>query len=341
MAMSRSLGGTSLTTRSPMLIVPLRDHLEPGDHAQRGGLAAARRADEDHELLVGDVEVELADGLGAVGVDLPHVVEDDLSHGSTSPCASRRRAVVRRRRRRSTSSSGEPMRRRIHRRRSARSARASRSSASAEVAAVEQRLADGREPDVGRELDVVEPDDRQVLGTRQADVGGRGEDAGGLHVGGGEDRGRRVRQREQLRGSRWATVRSCGPWRTRSGRHAIPASSSTAAVAASRAACSTVKPNGLSGSSPMKPIARARARAGAAVAMRPPSKSSVTPMGTPSPRASTSTTGTPALGQPVEVAGGQRQGHDQQAVGAVAAGSSAPRCSSRWTGDSTLNSTRS
>ena len=80
MAMSRSLGGTSFTTRSPMRDGPLGDDLEAGDHPQRGRLAAARRADEHHELAVGDVEVERADGLGAVGIDLPDVVEDDVSH---------------------------------------------------------------------------------------------------------------------------------------------------------------------------------------------------------------------------------------------------------------------
>ena len=36
------------------------DLLEPGDHPERGRLAAAGRADEDHELAVGDLEVELA-----------------------------------------------------------------------------------------------------------------------------------------------------------------------------------------------------------------------------------------------------------------------------------------
>jgi hypothetical protein len=35
--------------------------LEPGDHAQRRGLAAARGPDEHHELLVVDLEVELLD----------------------------------------------------------------------------------------------------------------------------------------------------------------------------------------------------------------------------------------------------------------------------------------
>ena len=36
------------------------DLLEPGDHAQRRALAAARRADQHDELLVGDVEVDAA-----------------------------------------------------------------------------------------------------------------------------------------------------------------------------------------------------------------------------------------------------------------------------------------
>jgi hypothetical protein len=39
------------------------DLLEAGDHAQRGGLAAARRADQHHELAVVDLEVEIIDGL--------------------------------------------------------------------------------------------------------------------------------------------------------------------------------------------------------------------------------------------------------------------------------------
>ncbi len=36
--------------------------LEPGDHAQGGGLAAARRAEQHHELLVQHLEVEPVDG---------------------------------------------------------------------------------------------------------------------------------------------------------------------------------------------------------------------------------------------------------------------------------------
>ena len=54
--------------------------LEAGDHSQRRGLAAARRADEDDELAGGDFEVELANGSGAVGIDLRQVLEGDLRH---------------------------------------------------------------------------------------------------------------------------------------------------------------------------------------------------------------------------------------------------------------------
>ena len=60
--------------------VPLRktfavgDRLQPGDHPQRRGLAAARRADEDDELAVGDVEVERPNRLRAVRVHLPDIV---------------------------------------------------------------------------------------------------------------------------------------------------------------------------------------------------------------------------------------------------------------------------
>ena len=46
------------------------DLLEPGDHPQRGRLAAARRADEHDELAVGDVEIRSFDRRGPVGVDL-------------------------------------------------------------------------------------------------------------------------------------------------------------------------------------------------------------------------------------------------------------------------------
>ena len=60
--MSRSFGGTSVTSRSPMQDAALVDLFEAGEHAQRGGLATAGGADENEELAVGDLEVELVDG---------------------------------------------------------------------------------------------------------------------------------------------------------------------------------------------------------------------------------------------------------------------------------------
>ena len=60
------------------------DLLEPSDHPERGRLAAARGPDEDHELGVGDLQVERVDGLGAVPVDLRQLLELDLGHRTSS-----------------------------------------------------------------------------------------------------------------------------------------------------------------------------------------------------------------------------------------------------------------
>src|SRR5205807_10324656 len=49
----------------------------------RSRLPAAGRADEDHELAVGDVEVHVLDGLEAVVVALRDVAELDLCHSGT------------------------------------------------------------------------------------------------------------------------------------------------------------------------------------------------------------------------------------------------------------------
>ena len=77
MATSRSLGSMSLTTRSPMETVPLGHLLEPGHHAQRRRLAAARRAEEHEQLAVGDVQRQVVDG-GGVAEALGDAVEADL-----------------------------------------------------------------------------------------------------------------------------------------------------------------------------------------------------------------------------------------------------------------------
>ncbi len=64
MAMSRSLGSRSLTTLVADAQLASRDRLEPGDHPQRGRLAAAGRPDEHEELAVGDVERQAGERRG-------------------------------------------------------------------------------------------------------------------------------------------------------------------------------------------------------------------------------------------------------------------------------------
>jgi hypothetical protein len=54
--------------------------LEPGDHPQQRRLAAAGRADEDHELAVLDPQVHVVDGDGSAREDLRDVLELDLGH---------------------------------------------------------------------------------------------------------------------------------------------------------------------------------------------------------------------------------------------------------------------
>jgi hypothetical protein len=54
--------------------------LEPGDHAQDRGLAAARGADKDDEFAVRDVEARALHGHDAAGIGLAHVVQGQLGH---------------------------------------------------------------------------------------------------------------------------------------------------------------------------------------------------------------------------------------------------------------------
>jgi hypothetical protein len=61
---------------------PRRDGLEPGDHPERGSLAAPRRAHEHDQLAVGDVEVDAMNGdIAAVLIYLSHAFEADPGHG--------------------------------------------------------------------------------------------------------------------------------------------------------------------------------------------------------------------------------------------------------------------
>ena len=61
---------TSLTGSPSMIDLAGRDRLQPGDHPEQRGLAAAGRADEDDELAVLDVKVDAVDDLdGAEALD--------------------------------------------------------------------------------------------------------------------------------------------------------------------------------------------------------------------------------------------------------------------------------
>ncbi|EON32400.1 phenol hydroxylase [Gordonia terrae C-6] len=57
------------------------DVLEPGDHVERRRLTAARRTHQDHELAVGDLDVDPVYGGRAVGILLGDVVQNDVCHG--------------------------------------------------------------------------------------------------------------------------------------------------------------------------------------------------------------------------------------------------------------------
>jgi hypothetical protein len=65
--------------------VALGDVLEAGDHPQRGRLPAAGRPDEDHEFPVLDVQVQLLDRFGPVGVPLGDVFQRDVGHVGPAP----------------------------------------------------------------------------------------------------------------------------------------------------------------------------------------------------------------------------------------------------------------
>ena len=58
------------------------DVLEPCHHAERAGLAAAGRADQDDELTVCDLQIKRFDGFGAVWIDLRQLLQLDLGHAA-------------------------------------------------------------------------------------------------------------------------------------------------------------------------------------------------------------------------------------------------------------------
>ena len=72
------VGDIAVADPDPALV----DLLEAREHAERGGLAAPGRADEDEELTVFDVDVQLVDrGLVVARVDAGCLVELDCCHG--------------------------------------------------------------------------------------------------------------------------------------------------------------------------------------------------------------------------------------------------------------------
>jgi hypothetical protein len=79
------LDSSSFTTR-PVVDQDLAagDVLQAGQHAQQGGLAAARGPDQHHELAVGDVEAQALDDLGLAEGFLD-VAEGYGCHGSFVP----------------------------------------------------------------------------------------------------------------------------------------------------------------------------------------------------------------------------------------------------------------
>jgi hypothetical protein len=77
------LGGHVVDHPAADADLALGDVLQPGHHPQRCGLAGARRADQDHEAVVGDVQGQIVDGRRCARVDLGDVVQFDARHLGT------------------------------------------------------------------------------------------------------------------------------------------------------------------------------------------------------------------------------------------------------------------
>ena len=93
-AIAQARAAAAVTSRSPMRMLP-GGRLQPGDHAQRRGLAAARRPDQHDEFLVRDLEIERGDD-GHRAEGLGDVCEADARHAgpfrAAGPAALRGRA---------------------------------------------------------------------------------------------------------------------------------------------------------------------------------------------------------------------------------------------------------
>jgi hypothetical protein len=79
MAMSRSLGWTLLTTRSPIAIVARGDVFQPGDHPQQGRFAAAGGADQHDKGAVLDRNRDAVQDLKAAK-RFPHIANLHRRH---------------------------------------------------------------------------------------------------------------------------------------------------------------------------------------------------------------------------------------------------------------------
>ena len=74
------LGGDIVDAAVADVEVALGDLLQPGDHAQRRRLAAARRPHQHQELVVNDLQIQVANDGGARCVGFGDVLKSHLSH---------------------------------------------------------------------------------------------------------------------------------------------------------------------------------------------------------------------------------------------------------------------
>ena len=78
--MSRSFGETSLTGLPPMRKRAGGDILQPGYHPQCGGLSAAGRAHQNHELALAHIQVQILNGMEAVRIHFIDLLQAHRGH---------------------------------------------------------------------------------------------------------------------------------------------------------------------------------------------------------------------------------------------------------------------